>query len=168
MLASLLYPTALAAVAFYQCMPAAQSGPGKLGGCAGLVHGWRAGAASLLGFGENCGPDILSCRPFPAQGVGAGQAPFASLALLPSVCAPGQACLVLSRTLGQLQASMTYFLCITPSSSLCVKRTAPFSPAKDRIGSLTLCFLYLGGSELVETQTLLANVRVHNPGHRDI
>lgn len=90
------------------------------------------------------------------------------LALCPSVCAPGQACLVLSRTLSQLQASMTYFLCITPSSSLCVKRTAPLSPAKDRIGSLTLCFLYLGGSELVETQTLLANVRVHNPGHRDI
>ena len=31
--------TALAAVAFYQCMPAARLGPGKLEGCAGLVPG---------------------------------------------------------------------------------------------------------------------------------
>lgn len=49
-LASLFCPTALAAEAFYKCMPAAPSGLGKLGGCEGLVHGWRAGAASPLGL----------------------------------------------------------------------------------------------------------------------
>lgn len=52
-LASLSCPTALAVVAFYKCMPAAQSGLGKLGGSTGLVHGWRAGAASPLGLERN-------------------------------------------------------------------------------------------------------------------
>lgn len=49
-LASLLCPTALATLPFYKCMPAAQSGPDKLGGCEGLANGRRVGAASPLGL----------------------------------------------------------------------------------------------------------------------
>lgn len=93
-----------------------------------------------------------------------GQTPFARLALLPSVCDPGQACLLLSRILGQLQTSMTSFLCVDTILYL-VNRTVPISPTKDKIRSLTLC-PHLGGSELAEPHTLPANDRVQNSGHR--
>lgn len=76
-LASLLCPTALATLPFYKCMPAAQSGPDKLGGCEGLANGRRVGAVTL-GAGENCDPAILLGSPFPARGVGAGQTPLAA------------------------------------------------------------------------------------------
>lgn len=44
------------------------------------------GRGSLtLGVGENCGPNILFCSPFPAWGADAGQTPFAGSAPI-SVC----------------------------------------------------------------------------------
>lgn len=115
---------------FLQVHASSPVGPGQAWRLCG-VGAWVEGGGSLtLGLGENCGPDILFRSPFPARGVDAGQTPFAGLALLlPSVCASGQTYSLLSRTLSQLQASMTYFLCITSSSSLCVRKAVPISPS---------------------------------------
>lgn len=167
-LAGLSCPTALAAVAFSIRMPAAQSGLGKLGGCA--VGAWVEGGGGGGGVQlrpRGCRGTVVqtssSAVHFPLlemiPGHG-GQTPLAGLALLLSVCVPGQTCLLWSRILGQPQTSMTSFLCMIPSSTLS-------SPTEDRLRSLTLG-PHLGGSELVETHTLPTNGRVHNPGHRDI
>lgn len=90
----------------------------SMGGGRGQPHPWA--------WRELWSRHILFCSPFPARGVDASQTSFAGLALLPSVCAPGQTYSLLSRTLGQLQASMTNFLCITPSY---VKKAVPISPS---------------------------------------
>lgn len=157
-LASLLCPTALATLPFYKCMPAAQSGPDKLGGCAGLANGWRVGAASPLGLERT----VIQASSWAVH-FQLGELTLVSH-LLPG-SAPTSVCSRTGLLAGQLQASLSCFLCIGTTSSLCVKRAVPISPAKGRTGSPTLCSLHLGDSEL-GTHTLLASVRVHSPGHR--
>lgn len=122
---------------FLQMHASGPVGPGQAWRLCG-VGAWVEGGGSLtLGVGENCGPNI-------PQRVDTGQTPFAGLALLPSECAPGQACLWLSGPLGQLQASMICFLCRTSPSSLCVKRPSHLPRLRTESDPSPRAFLPLG------------------------